>query len=63
MDAETHDGSTALCLAQGRDFSAMAKLLRGYGADPGKGIEAWRRAEESDYGSDADSFDSNEDFM
>ena len=62
MDAETHDGSTALCLAEGRgrDFSSMAKLLRGYGADPGKGIEAWRMAEESDYGSD---FDSNEDFM
>ena len=55
VDSETFDGATALCLAEGRGFNSMASLLRGYGADPTKGIQAWRRQEESDYGSDFDS--------
>jgi len=60
VDAATFDGATALCLAEGRGYNSMACLLRGYGADPSKGIQSWRLQEESDYGSD---FDSSEDSL
>jgi len=58
VDAETFDGATPLCLAEGRGFHSMATLLKGYGADSAKGIQAWRQQEESDYGSDFDSTES-----
>ena len=72
VDAEAFDGSTALCLAEGRSFSGLAAFLRSYGADRDRGIAAFRKAERngkkekldtdqdvSGYGSDYDSSESN----
>jgi len=72
VDAEAFDGSTALCLAEGRSYSSLAAFLRSYDADRDRGIKAFRQKEEnglkeeqdpglevSGYGSDYDSSESN----
>jgi len=48
VDAEAFDGSTPLCLAEGRGFFNMATLLRSYAADRTRGIQAFRTKMEVD---------------